>query len=87
MLVRRTLFIYAMVMMEGVEIIRKEVASHVESMKLDSESTGLQTPSGNQIISEDISGGYTGPVVILGTFSVVLLYLPYQYWKSKREHT
>jgi hypothetical protein len=70
---------------EAVGVVHGETGAHVESMKLLSETIGLQTPSAIQMITADISGSYMGPIAIFGTFIVAILSLPYQYWRSQRE--
>ena len=78
---------FSMQIFEALGVVHGEAGAHVESMKLLSETIGLQTPSAIQMITVDISGSYTGPIAIFGTFIVAILSLPYQYWKSQRENT
>ena len=78
---------FSMQIFEALGVVHGEALAHVESMKLLSETIGLQTPSAIQMITVDISGSYTGPIAIFGTFIVAILSLPYQYWKSLRENT
>ena len=77
---------FSMQIFEALGIVHGEAGAHVESMKLLSETIGLQTPSAIQMSTVDLSDGYTGPIAIFGIFIVAILSLPYQYWKSSREN-
>jgi len=78
---------FTMQILEALGIVHGEASAHVESMKLLSETIGLQTPSSIQMSTVDLSEGYAGPIAIFGTFIVAILSLPYQYWRSQRENT
>ena len=78
---------FSMQMFDALGVVYYEAGAHVESMKLLSETKGLQTPSAIHIVTVDTSGSYSGPIAIFGTFIVAFLSLPYQYWKSQRENT